>query len=364
MTREHMADMVALQGRYCAELGSPLYGALLARAAEDVRTGGPCARALAGHEADSGPQGLALRLAGAVHALVLSGRAPELARYYPSAGGRFDPVEAEPAWRAFRAAVSNRPDEVRTWLSRSPQTNEVGRAHLLVAGLLWASDRAPLPIRLLELGASAGLMLRADRFRCTAEGLDWGPRDAEVQLAGTWRGTPPAWLTGAARRHPALDVVERRGCDLAPVDPRSEDGVLALRSYVWPDQTARHERLAGALRLAAREPAEVVALGAGDFLDGVGLREGTLTVVWHSVMRQYVPKPEWTRVRAALDRLAEAADERSAVLHLAFEPVRVGTGHPFRLLARLNDGPTTTLAEAHPHGLPALPAGEVTGRAA
>ncbi|MEE1926980.1 DUF2332 domain-containing protein [Streptomyces sp. TRM 70351] len=353
MTREHAAAMVAHQGAACAELGSPLYAALLARAAADIRAGGPCADAVAGHEDAPGPYALGLRLAGGVHALVLSGRAPALARCYPSAGGTFDPSRPQEAWRAFADTVAAELPFVRAWLTRPPQTNEVGRAGLLVAGMLWALDRAPLPVRLFEVGASAGLNLRADHFRCTGEGFASGPRDSAVRLANVWRGTPPRWLTGAAARHPGPAVVERRGCDVDPVDPASPAGALALRAYLWPDQEARHARLAGALRLAARVPAEVTAAGAADFLAGLSLEEGTLTVVWHSVMRQYVPAPEWARAEAELERLAASATPRRAFVHLAFEPCRAGRERPFRLTARFGGGEPVVLADAAPHGLPA-----------
>ena len=42
-----------------------------------------------------------------------------------------------------------------------------------------------------------------------------------------------------------------------PVDVTTEDGRLTLTSYVWPDMTARHARLAGAIELARRQPVRV-----------------------------------------------------------------------------------------------------------
>lgn len=255
MSQERAAVMVEHQARGCAELGSPLYAFLLERVARDVREGGPCAQALAGYGDAPGPDAVALRLLGGVHALALTGRAPDLAACYPSTGGVFDPDRPEPCWRAFRAAVATGMEWVRDWMTRPPQTNEAGRANLLVAGLLRASQTWPLPVRLLELGSSAGLNLRADRFRYVSEGFAWGPAGSPVLLEDVWRGAPPAWLVAAAARWPALTVVERRGCDVTPIDPLSSGGALALRAYVWPDQTARAARLEGALRLAERVPA-------------------------------------------------------------------------------------------------------------
>lgn len=347
-SRERTAQHVEEQARACGAIGSPMYAALLGRAAEDVRAGGPCADALAGYEAAPGPDAVALRLVGGVHALVLTGRAPELAAFYPTAGGTFTAERADACWAAFRAAVAAELPTVRDWMTRPPQTNEVGRANLLITGLLWANRSTGLPVRLFELGSSAGLNLRPDLFRYRAGAFSWGPADSPVLLTDAWRGDPPDWLVEAAGERPELAVVERQGCDLTPIDPCSEDGALALRAYVWPDQDARHARLAGALRLAARVPATVRAVGAAEFLAGVEPCEGRLTVVWHSVMRQYVPAEEWAQVRHELDRLAAASTPTAPFAHIAFEPERVGAHFPFRLTVN-----TTVLAQASPHGLPA-----------
>ena len=90
------------------------------------------ASVLGGHERDSGPSALALRLLGSVHRLVLERRAGALAAFYPSVGGSW---ETTGAWTAFRELVEAQPDTVCEWLDRAPQTNEVGRATALFGGL-------------------------------------------------------------------------------------------------------------------------------------------------------------------------------------------------------------------------------------
>ena len=93
------------------------------------------------------------------------GSAPELAAYYPTVGGTWS-SQASEAVLAFLAA---RGDEVRPLLDQAPQTNEVGRAAALVGGLLRLTERWQLPVRLWEIGASAGLNLQADRFRISGD---------------------------------------------------------------------------------------------------------------------------------------------------------------------------------------------------
>src|SRR5437762_432003 len=127
------ADVAAglrTQAEWCRKLGSPLYTALLSEAAADVEAGGACWRVLEGQE-DEGA--LALRFMGAVHRLVLEGRAPELAPYYPSAGGA-QPLEE--AWPLFHAAVEQNAAMLRQLVLHPVQTNEVARSCGLVGGFL------------------------------------------------------------------------------------------------------------------------------------------------------------------------------------------------------------------------------------
>ncbi|MEU4566270.1 DUF2332 domain-containing protein [Micromonospora sp. NPDC023956] len=350
MSREQAAAAMEQQAGACAQLAAGLYADLLVRAAADVRAGGPCATVIQGYEDAPVDGAVSLRLLGGVHALVLTGAAPELARYYPSAGGAYHPRDADACWTAFRDTVTGASDTLRPWLRRPPQTNEVGRAHLLLTGLLYAlGELGDLPVRLVELGASGGLNLRADRFRVEADGFAWGPVDSPVRLPDAWRGPVPGWLRDAAGAYPEMTVVERLGCDPDPLDPGDPADALALRAYLWPEHTARAARLAGALELARRRPVRVDATRAADFLAGVDPRPDTLTVVWHSVMRQYVPADEWRRVTAEIDRLAGSG---APVAHVSFEP-GVADKSRFQLRVRIGNRPERLLADAHPHGLPA-----------
>lgn len=174
-----MRRVLLAQARACADLGSPMYAELLTRAADDP--GEAVADVLEGR---TGP-GFVLGMLGTVHRLVLEGRVPELAAHYPTAGGTADPLEA---WPAFRDVLAAHAAEIRDGLADPPQTNEVGRAAPLVGGLLAVAEAARLPVRLLEIGASAGLNLRADRFRLLHETGSYGP-ESPVVLPGAWRGS-------------------------------------------------------------------------------------------------------------------------------------------------------------------------------
>ena len=341
-----MVALVREQAEGCAALGSPLYAFLLQRIADDIEASGPAYDVLRGHEDDPGPSALALRLMGGVHRLVLERRAPALALTFPSVGGTGDP---DAAWAALREVLAAHRDELRRSLERAPQTNEVGRSAALIGGLLHLTADHDRPLRLVEIGASAGLNLRADLFRVElTDGRSVGPATSPVVLRDPWRGPPPPWRD-------RLDVVERLGCDVAPLDTTTTEGRLRLMSYVWPDQLSRLERLRGALQLAAEVPASLEAVGAATFLDRLALQDGTTTVVWHSIMWQYLDHAERARVAARLDELGAQATDRAGFAHLALEPRRLTPGAPHEVLVVLRTWPggaDQVLGRAEPHGLP------------
>jgi len=76
-----VASILRWQAAFCHRMGSPLYGRLLDRAAEDVEAGGPVWELLESHEEEDPSQALALRFMAAVHRIVLEGREPGLAAF-------------------------------------------------------------------------------------------------------------------------------------------------------------------------------------------------------------------------------------------------------------------------------------------
>lgn len=333
------------QAQACASLGSPMYADLLPRLADDLEAGGPTAAVLAPWLDSAGPDGIGLRLLGSVHRLVLERRAGGLGVSYPSVGGTWS---AEPGWEAFRALLADAPDAVAEWLDRPPQTNEVGRASVLMAGLLALGHERGLPVRLFEIGSSGGLNLLADRFRYVGDdGSSLGPDDSPVVLDPAWTGVVP---TGVVPR-----IVERTGSDVMPIDVRSTEGRLALTAYVWADQVHRHERLRGALALADRTPFVVRRQAASAFVDGIALAEGATTVLWHSVMWQYVARDEQAAITARIDELGAQATEAAPFAHVFLEPTRRTPTSEHEFLAVMESWPggeRRVLGTSRGHGVP------------
>src|SRR3954469_22308901 len=136
-----MVEVLRWQSRACGSLGSPLYERLLTAGGKDVEGDGApwdVLRAHAGGDRQSMP---VLRFMGAVHRLVLRGGAPDLARFYPSAGGS----DTGDPWPAFRATVAEHADALRADTDRGVQTNEVGRSGALLGGFLLVAQATGLP---------------------------------------------------------------------------------------------------------------------------------------------------------------------------------------------------------------------------
>jgi hypothetical protein len=283
--RAAVAAGLRWQAGWCERLGSPLYRDLLEHAAQDVERGGPAWWVMDAAGVPERPERLlkgepALQMMGAVHRLVLEGRAPELARFYPSAGGTPD---APAAARALIAALEQHRDMLPELIQRPIQTNEVGRSAALLVGFLTVARETGLPLRTLEIGASAGLNLRWDRYRYTGPAGEWGDPRSSVQITEAFTGKRPPLGVRAS-------VAERQGCDPHPLDPTSEETRLTLLSYTWPDQDQRFAQLRAALDFASSMPVEVECATAVDWLQHqlAEPRAGVATVVFHSVVLPYL----------------------------------------------------------------------------
>ena len=331
---EIVARRLLKQAEWCERLGSRLYSTLLRRAADDVRAAGVCCAVLHDRYDDPPESALALRFLGAVHCLVLQGQAPKLAACYPSVGGD---SKCDSLWPRFRDVVQDHVAVLRELVHRPVQTNEVGRCAALLGGFVQVVRETHLPLRLLEIGAAGGLILRWDHYRYEAGEEGWGDPNSPVRITDVFEG-----------QHPPFDVpvrvVERRGCDNSPIDPGTEEGRLTLESYVWPDQLERFRQLAAAIDVARRVPARVDQGNAPDWIE-TALAEsvpGVATVVYHSIVWQYLSDADRARFQQIMAAAGNAATHNQPLAWLRFEPgvnvaevrLQLWPGGEDRLLAR------------------------------
>ena len=300
------------QAKACRKLGSPFTARLLTLFAERPISDPEIADAVHGWNGDPGPHGdnVPLRVAGALHTLVLTARDASLVAVYPP-----HDIDANDAtlWAAIDYALSAQKHLVLDRLAVAPQTNEVRRAGALLPGLLAVAERTQRPLVLSEIGASAGLALNLDRYGYDLGGVPWGDPASPVQIRPDWSGQ-------TAPRSPLL-ILDRAGCDLVPLNPDVPEDRTRLLSYIWADQMDRLERTRAALAIAAASPTRVVR---ADALGWLAARfeqapHGAAHVVYHSIVWQYLPDAAKARGRALIQAAGARAQAEAPLAWLRME---------------------------------------------
>jgi hypothetical protein len=285
--------------------GSPLYQALAGAVRDD-----PALLELAGYTR-SGPLPLNM-LMSATHLIVLRDPSLPFARFFPSVYGD-DAAPADGAGAEYAAFCEEHRGELIEILSqRFVQTNVAARSIALRLALHEVARRVSEPVILLEIGASAGILLCFDRFGVDIGGRSFGPPDAKVRVEARWISDQPV---------PDLDdlpeIEQRLGVDLHPVSTADADDRRWLRALIWPEHRDRLQALDTILDVVAQDPPSILAGDAADLLPQLALElpAGVPIVVFHSMVRVHVPIERRPAFDAAIDGLA--GDRR--LLHVSFE---------------------------------------------
>jgi hypothetical protein len=328
------------QAGWCRALGSPFTARLMEVLEAQLSADDPVMARVRGWTGDPAVDALPLRLAGGLHALVLTGADPDLAAIYPPDAAPDDTILAA----GVAAAIRRHSDHLLDWLTRVPQTNEVARSAMLLLGLAELHRRTGLPLSVREIGASAGLNLHWDRFSYRFGDVAWGPASG-VRIA-------PEWLGDAPDLPAAVPVADRAAADLHPLDPGNPRDRLTLRAYVWPDQRERLERLDAAIEIAAASPVRVERIDAASFAE----REfaapvpGAVRVLVHTILWQYLPDTARGRIRRCLEAAGARATAEAPIAHVAFETILDALGaRPGLSMTIWPGGETVTLAGADAH---------------
>lgn len=267
-------------------------------------------------------------LMASVHFLLLEGDDHQLGQWYASIVGD----EARPpksAGAAFRDFCLTHEAELAPLLAtRNVQTNVPKRSIGLWHGLHALADSGIERVALVEVGPSAGLLLRFDAYAYDVAGQQFGAAGSPVLLRTDWRGPAPDGMD-------RIPVVESRiGIDLQPIDVADPIERQWLRALVWPEDRHKAAVLEAACELAADHPVDVVRGDAIDELPAiVGAIDAELpVVVFHAFVVGHIP---WERRTTLRERIEALAAERP-LHHLTFEGALVLDG--------------VELATADPHG--------------
>lgn len=291
-------------------------------------------------------QPMANILLAAVHFQLLRGAKHPLRRFYPNLNGAAR-VDNEDPFPCFKAFV----DEHRAALapliaSKVTNTNEVGRSAFLHAAFRVVASEAGAPLHLVEIGPSAGLNQRWDRYgvryRHGSEVYTVGPQDSpltlDVELRGD--GVPPLGATPK--------VASRVGLELNPVDLSDHGQRDWLRALVWPDQVARFVQLEKALAMSAEATPNIRAGDALALLPDAlrELPESETVCVYHTFATYQFSE----EMRQALDDMLVAVGLRRPIWRLSIEGTL--SGQAPMLLYAYRDGAKEkrTLADCSGHG--------------
>ena len=182
------------------------------------------------------------------------------------------------------------------------------RSAVLLGGFLEIAAETGLPLRLLELGASAGLNNIWDQYRYRLGEEDWGRPTAEPLIETEWSGP-------RVRLDTRIEVVERAACDLAPVDLNQQAARLRLESFIWPDQPERRQRFRQAATRVRQAGIQIDRSAALSWLESrlAEAAPGCATVIFHSIFWQYVSPVEQRGIEALIAKIGASA-RRSAPL--------------------------------------------------
>jgi hypothetical protein len=146
-------------------------------------------------------------------------------------------------------------------------------------------------------------------------------------------------------------IESRAACDRAPIDLWDNSQCDRLRSYIWPDQPDRLQRLTGAIGLARQIGVKVETADAADWLTRqfATLPQGVTTILFHTVMWQYLLARTKEGIRDLLDEAGQDATRNRPLAWLRYEPGE--SEGPFELrLTMWPGGQERLLATGHPHG--------------
>ncbi len=286
-----------------------------------------------------------LRLAGGLHNLHLTGVDDRLGPIY--AGEVTDQAAVD---ATVLAVVQAHDEHLLEWFDGPPQTNEGGRSAGIMAQLLWLSARPELSnaprFELNEIGASAGINTMMDRFAFDLGGVRAGNEASPLVIKPEWRGPPPP--AGA------VEIVAIEGCDVAPVNLADAGEALRLKSYVWPDMAGRLARIDTAIAFARERAPKVTKMDAADWVDQRLARPqeaGTIRVLFHSIVWQYLPPEARARIEAAMANAGAEATPDRPLAWVTVETNRATFRHELRTRFWPGGEDEVLLGQAHAHGV-------------
>lgn len=247
-------------------------------------------------------------------------------------------------WQDFQRLLREHKQRItEIMLARSTQTNEPARCATLLPVLAGLTQ----PLALIEVGASAGLCLLADRYNYRYD-------NHHVQTRSTGAAEAPLFRCTASVNTPlpreAPTIAWRAGLDLNPIDVHDAEQVAWLETLVWPGEANRLTNLRAALRIARQDPPHIVRGDLRTDLPALVAQApaGPTLVVLHTAVLAYLPRANRMQFRETVRALGvtwicnESPEVVSDIITTQHQ-----SAMPDNFLLSLNERP---LAWTDPHG--------------
>ncbi len=332
------------QAAFCRKRGAAFTAAVVDAAGDELSAENKSFwKFISDFEGDPHKGALALRIAGALHALVLKERGGALGPIY----AKPDIVPDAPDLRnAMTPLFENERDVFKSYVAGAPQTNEINRASALLFGFSFIAKQTGLALDLYEAGASAGLLLCWDRFRYDYGNFQWGAGETTIhsELNG---GFIPAL-------HEDISVDSRRGCDLNPLDLSDPETVLRMKSFIWPEERGRHALFDQARGQVTAIKPRLEKADALSWIEALldDLNPNRASVFYHSVFAPYLSDADIAALSELMETAGRSATAAAPLAYLRFEPEEIDGSFEFFLDLKIwPGGENRRLLRAHPHGL-------------
>ena len=300
----------------------------------------------------------------ACHASLLRDSSHDLARWHASVAEQAtiaNPDEPALATALQDFCTTRRTELVELITNGATQTNEVGRSALLLPALhVVAQSVGDTALALVEVGASAGLNLRLDRYGFAYTGREVLQPEAALVLQCDTDRSEEALPDDL--KVPAIEF--RTGLDLNPLDLDKDVDVRWLLALIWPDEIVRFQRMKDAIAAGRSVP---VTLHQADAIDGLAALVASVSPNLHPVVLTtwvlaYLEPERRTAFVAEMERLGNERDlSWIAIEHPTYAPELLwpqgitgsaaSLGNPLLLHSWRNGSRTSQwLATAHGHG--------------
>lgn len=277
-----------------------------------------------------------LLLGAALHRLVRSGAAPELAAFYRTMDGNYQDDQLPQLTAAIHHVLRTQLEEFFAFLKvQTLQTNEISRGitWLYALSSRWHETRSQ--IGLFEIGCSSGLNLIADQYGLeieTPNGKFNKPGTPMVHYKLQNEGTHSETAVLDALKEMSTAITIRLGCDLNVPDVRKESDRAMLEAMIWGDNPMRLQRLQNAIiaqtPILSQGQLQMATSDAICYVQEAALKlaqhlqPGDIACFFNTVVTCYFSEEDYQKLRAEIENAFATTLQHQRCLWIEHEPQR------------------------------------------